>query len=210
MKSLIKISAFILLAISVFCFTGCTLAKDINDSVKLPEQYGIAYEIENADGTVHVVKKVQDAEGNVYFKSGSTELLFIKGERYYSLYEKDENGVFVTSNAADGYSLTYVDEATAEFSECAEYSKKRFIPGVSSDGETTMLGRDCLIYTIKVGFDANGVTYTLFTDKETGVCLAWQEKGTVGGHEIAPSGLSFECVEFVVGNVASLKELINE
>lgn len=217
MKVITKIVAVLALGAMLFSLAGCSLdifnndiAETVNGSVTMPEQYSIAYEVETAEGAVYTVKKVQDSDGNIYFKSGENEMLFIKGDKLYSLYVKDSDGKFISRDLADGYNMSYIDTATAEFATYAEQSKKQFIPGMKNDGEKEVLGRTCLVYSVSVGAENTGVTYTFLVDKETGICLGWEESKMVAGNELGSDGEIFECTEFITENVPSLKDLIKE
>lgn len=215
MKMLKRIFGLLLTAGMICCFAGCSLdildndiAATVNSSVTMPEQYSITYEIETTEGTIHTVKKALDSDGNIYFKSGSTELLFMKGDKHYTLYEKNADGQFVSSDSAEGYNLTYVEEATSEFSNYAQKSKNQFLPGMNSDGEKEFLGRTCLTYSIHVGAENIGVTYTFLVDEETGICLGWEEAQKVADFDLGADGEIFECTQFITEGVPSLEELI--
>lgn len=215
MKGLKRIIPVLLIGAAALSLAGCSfdftqkgIAGTINNSVSLPNQYRITYEVESTDGAIRTVSKSKDSDGNIYFKSGDTELLFIAEGKNYVLYKNEKNGKFsaVDSNAV--YNATYVNSATNEFTQYAEKSKEQFNPGMKSNGEQEMLSRTCRVYGVKIGTANTAVTYTLFVDKETGVCLGWKEEKQVAGHDLDADGEMFRCTEFITKEVPSLKTLI--
>lgn len=217
MKSYKKAILALLTGISVIALSGCSMdlknndiATIINNSVTMPEQYSITYEIENAAGEIWTIQKTKDSEGNVYFESAYEELLFIKEDEHYTLYKKDVDGNFTIQGINAVYNETYVDTATDEFLAYAERSKQQFLPGMESTGEQEVNGRICLVYGVKLGSVDTSITYTFFVDKETGICMGWDETNKVSGHEIDGNGEIFSCTEFITEDVPSLKELINK
>lgn len=212
MKLISKIISILLAGAVLLGLSGCDsdIARTINESVTLPEQYSITYEVETTTGEVRTVRKIQDADGNVYFLSGNEEMLFIKDGDLYALYEKDFSGEYVARGIQAAYNEAYVDSVSAEFLDYAERSIKKFIPGIEQTGEQEVLGRTCLVYGVTVGAESTGVTYTFFVDKETGICMGWDEIKKVSGHDLGTDGEEFTCTEFVTENIPSLKDLITE
>ncbi|MGM9602944.1 MAG: hypothetical protein ACI3W5_15340 [Faecousia sp.] len=221
MKKFIKGILFLLVITSVlavaFGLTGCSagfsgndIAKTINESVTMPEQYSITYEVESASGEIHTVQKMVDSEGNTYFKDGAEELLFIKEENNYALYQKDADGCFTTKDGSAVYNSTYVKTSTAAFLTYAERSKKQFIPGMNESGEKEVLGRTCLVYSVGVGAEDTGVTYSVLVDKETGICMGWEEAKAIFGHDVGIDGENFTCTEFLTEDIPSLRTLLGE
>lgn len=212
MKHLKAIILSVLIGVSLLLFASCDLpnAGEIDGSVTLPEQYSITYELETPEGVVTTVKKAVDAEGNVYFKSGDIEKLFIKDGKLYKLYTKDEGGNFTVLDTSASYNQTYVDNETAEFMTYAEQSKKQFIPGVKSGAEQELLGRTCLVYTIKLGGDNTNLSYFFYVDKETGICLGFESDKQIAGAELGADGQVFHCTEFLTEDIEPLSNLILE
>lgn len=212
MKLISKIISILLAGVALLGLSGCDsdIASTINESVTLPEQYSITYEVETATGEVRTVRKIQDADDNVYFLSGNKEMLFIKDGDLYALYEKDSSGEYVARGIQAAYNEAYVDSVSAKFLDYAERSIKKFIPGMEQTGEQEALGRTRLVYGVTVGAESTGVTYTFFVDKETGICMGWDETKLVSGHDLGTDGEVFTCTEFVTENIPSLKDLITE
>lgn len=213
MKHTKKMMAVLLTSVAMFSFGGCSvsendIAETVNNSVMIPEQYSIAYEIESANGITHTVKKVKNSEGNIYFQSGNEEILFIAENDHYVLYEKDAEGHFTASDNSSMYNDTYVNAETVEFLKYAEQSKDQFIPGIECNGEKEILGRDCLSYSVKIGTNNTAVTYSFLVDQETGICMEWREEKQIGGIEKSADSDLFTCTGFVTENIFPLQNLI--
>ncbi len=212
MKKIITLIASALLAvimISGLCSCGLLDKADaISKAVTYPEQYSITYDIENTDGVHTTIKKTVDAEGNVYFLSADSEMLFIKNGNTYTLYEKNTEGVFVASGTTETYNATYVKNATAKFSEYAEQSKNQFMPTAKNKGEQTILDRACSVYEVKLGGENNGIKYSYYVDNETGICLGFESGKSIAGFDLGADDEIFTCTEFIISDVASLKDLI--
>lgn len=214
MKHLKTIILFALVGATLLLFAGCGIdwpsADEIDNSVTLPEQYSITYEVETPEGVIRTIKKTVDADGNVYFKSGDIEKLFVKDGNLYALYTKDADGNFTALDTSNAYNQSYVDTETAGFMTYAEQSKKQFIPGMESSGEEVRLERTCLVYTIKLGGDNTGISYSFYVDKDTGICLGFESDKHIAGSDLGADGEVFRCTEFVTENIESLKNLISE
>lgn len=216
MKFFRKISSILLVGVALLGLAGCgadfwdnSIAQTVESSVALPEQYSITYEVETAVGEVHTVSKIQDGDGNIYFRSGDEEHLFIKDGDLYALYEKDSAGEYVARGMQAAYNKTYVDSVSAEFLTYAERSKQQFMPGMEASGEEEVLSRNCLVYGVTVGAESTGVTYSFFVDKETGICMGWDESKRVSGQNLGADGEVFICTEFNTEDIAPLTELIH-
>lgn len=203
--------------LGALCLSGCSsrfsqenIVAAVSDSVSFPEQYSIAYEVETAEGMIYTVKKSRDAAGNIYFKSKDKEMLFLAEEGNYILYQKNGNGEFVRSDQDTSYNAGYLDSVTEEFMRYAEMSKNQFIPGVKASGEQKEAGRDCVVYQVKIGTDNTAVSYSFLADKETGICLGWDEGRMVGGYELEDGKESFHCTEFITEDVSPLELLIGK
>lgn len=209
MRKFVRALVLALVGVALASFVGCNLpsVQNVQDLVQYPEQYSITYEIESKDGTVTKVQKIVDGQGNVYFKSGDAEKLFIKDGNQYTLYEKDESGAFAASADAT-YVQTYVTEQTKVFSQYAEMSRNQMMPTAKQSGTATVLGRECLVYTISVGGANTGVHYSYFVDKQTGICMGYDSGMSALGFEMGADGDVFRCTEFETENIASLSDLI--
>ena len=217
MNGLKGLTSALLMGLMVFSISGCSgnfietgVAETISNSVTIPKQYSIVYEVETADGTIFTVEKTKAGEGNIYYKSREKEQLFLAEGTSYVLYEKDEAGIFVASNQGITYNEDYVTSATADFIELTEKSKEKFMPGMKSDGEQEKSGRTCLIYSVSVGTSSTAVTYTLAVDKETGICLGWDETKKVVGNDMAADKDTFTCTQFLIEDIPSLEQLADK
>jgi len=191
--------------------TGCsteTLEKAAGEAaensrvVSLPDQYSIVYEVENADGTIVTVEKTRDESGNIYFRSGKTEKLYVRtSDNHYNIYEKDSEGNFKLSSDWKGNTAAYVQTETKSFLEYAEASSKKNSPPINSTGDCEVAGRSCETYEFKSGAGDYAVTYTLQVDKETEVCMAWEKTSTASGTRTGVNEKTFRCTRFQVENI---------
>lgn len=186
------------------------IADEINTSVTIPNQYSISYKIEDATGVVRTMTKTVDADGNVYFSYDKIEQLFIKEGELYQLYQKDSNGEYKATDTQAAYNQTFVDSETSDFLEFAQQSKKQFIPGIKSNGEQDVVGRTCYVYSVALGSEKNGISYSFYVDKETGICLGFESGKTAAGVDLGIDGEIFTCTEFATEDVPSLIELLPE
>lgn len=217
MKRFKSLISALLVGAVIFSSTGCSnaftgngIAETINNSVTMPEQYSIIYEVESADDVIFTVEKVKDSDGNIYYKSENEELLFLKDGTNYVQYEKNEAGAFVAADQDVTYNADYVASATDGFMEYAEKSKEKFMPGIKNRGEQEKSGRICLVYSVSVGTANTAVTYTFSVDKETGICIAWEEAKKVAGNDMEADDDTFTCTEFITEDVPSLKSFIGK
>ncbi|MBQ7378713.1 MAG: hypothetical protein IJW70_03420 [Clostridia bacterium] len=203
-----KILVYVLIGAAMAAFAGCDLpsVSDVENMVTYPEQYSITYEVESKDGSVTEIRKIVDGEGNVYFKSGTTELLYIKDGNQYTEYSKNEDGVFVKFEGST-YVQTYVEQQTKQFTDLAEMSRNQMMPTAKKSGDTQVLGRQCFVYTITVGGEKTGVHYSYYVDKETGICLGYESGMSAAGFDLGADSDVFRCTEFVTENIDSLKAL---
>lgn len=51
---------------------------------KLPKQYFITYEVSDENGTVKVISKAADTDGNIYYKADEEYLFLREGENFIS------------------------------------------------------------------------------------------------------------------------------
>lgn len=214
MKLLTKLISVLLVGTTLFGMAGCSadfgnndIAQKVDGSVSFPAQYSIAYEVKTSDGEIRTVKKSVDSEGNIYFCSDSEETLFIKDGKHYALYQK-QSGIFTANENSAVYDSIYVDAATSELLTYAERSKQQFLPGMKDNGEKEVLNRTCLVYSVGVGYGDTGITYSVLIDKETGICLGWDETKEIFGNNERADGEIFICTEFITENVPTLKGLI--
>ena len=211
-----KMIFWVLMQTFVFSLCACSLqtlpenlTQRILDSVERPPQYSISYEVTSENGEITDVQKIVDENGNIYFRNGSEELLFIREGNQFTLYTPNDSGAFTVQNDTK-YTPAYVDTATASFDTYANFSRKQFTPGMQSDREQIIAGRSSQAYSISIGAAGTGVQYILQVDKETGVCLGWQEEKQVMGHSIQADGETFICTEFLTEQISGLDALIHD
>jgi len=190
--------------------TGCTEnleqkageAAENSRIVSLPDQYSIVYEVENADGTTVSIEKIRDESGNIYFRSGETEKLYIRtSDNHYNIYEKDSEGIFKLSSDWKGNTAALVQNETKSFLEYAETSSKKNSPPINSTGDCEVAERSCETYEFKTGAGDYAVMYTLQVDKETEVCMAWEKTSTASGARTGVNEKTFRCTRFQVENI---------
>jgi len=191
------------------CMTGCSeLGKmaeksaEINQSVSLPEQYRIAYEVTGHDGKTVKIEKAKDESGNIYYRFGETEKLFIKtNDNQYSIYEKDSDGNFKLLSDWKGHTATYVQNETKDFLKYAEALLRINSPNNKSTGDCEVSKRVCAGYEYKIGAGKTAVTYTLQVDKETGICMSFERtfesKNNIGINDFE----TIKCIEFQTENI---------
>ena len=177
-----------------------SLTTEINNAVSFPEEYFITYEVEHGDGTVSTVAKGVDAEGIIYYRSGNLEVLYVPAEALYDRYERDESGVFTKSSYGISYTASRVEQETKEFTDYADKSLDRYLPTVKENGEDDFLSRTCDSCEITVGIESFNKTYTFLVDKETGICLSWEESNTLYGN-VNTDEVAFRCLEFQTDNI---------
>ena len=188
------------------CMTGCSeLGKiaeksaEINQTVSLPEQYRIAYDVTGHDGKTVKIEKAKDQSGNIYFRFGETEKLFIKtSDNQYSIYEKDNDGNFKLLSDWKGHTATYVQNETKDFLKYAETSSSQTN---KSTGDCKVLERDCEGYEMKIGAGNTAVTYTIKTDKETGVCMTYEKTSGNKNNVGVNNEETFKCALFQTENI---------
>lgn len=207
LKKLIALSVSLVILMLTFVGCGATSAEDVINSVTMPTTYSIEYEIES-EGIIKTMKKTVDEEGNIYFLSNETEVLFIKKGSNYSLYERNEEGVFSESNKTQSYNLSYINEYTSEFTEYAEYTKKQFLPTAKNKGTVTYADRECVVYEINVGFSGTGVTYEIYSDSSTGICMYYNSHMSAFGINLPSDDISFKCTSFETKNIDLLTSII--
>ena len=203
-----KFALMLLAAVFAIALVSCDLPsyEEINGAVELPDTYSITYQIREKGGAIRTVAKTRDGEGNVYFRSGDEEYIFIKDGIGFAEYKKDEYGTFVKSGAVmDG---SYVNEVTKEFTSLAEKSLMKLVPGIEEDGETELLGRACRVYSVKLGGDGHNLTYSYYVDIETGICLGFETEAILGNVSIEPDEEIFVCIEFSDSYEGSLRAIV--
>lgn len=171
------------------------------ETPKLPTAYRITYEMENGDGTLSLITMAKDEEGNLYYQNGSEELWFLPQENGYIQALSDENGELVPISTGVILKMESVREKTAPFWACVEMSDKLIAPGFSHAGTSEIAGRTCDLYTNTMGIAVLNVTYQLYIDQETGICLGWTEEKETGIFDSEASEGTFLCSEFQTEDV---------
>jgi len=191
------------------CMTGCSeldkmaeKSAEVNQSVSLPEQYRIAYEVTGFDGKTVQIEKAKDESGNIYFRFGEIEKLYIKtSDNQYSIYEKDNDGKFKLLSDWKGHTASYVQNETKDFLKYAEALVRIGSPSNESTGDCEVSKRVCAGYEFKIGASSTAVTYTLQVDKETGVCMSFEKtfesKNNIGINDFE----TIKCTLFQTENI---------
>ncbi len=207
-----KTSLLILSSLTLaFSMTACSRIQDhamsivekTNNTVTMPEQYSITYEVQTPEeDVITLISKACDGEGNIYFSGADTELVFLNaGEGKYRLFEKGDDGSLSESTDGKFYTADYINTATEAFIACAEQSKEQYVPGFKEAEESAVLNRTCRVFKNKIGISGMNVTYILLADKETGICLGYNEAAETGIFTSEPSKTVFTCTEFTTDHV---------
>lgn len=167
----------------------------------LPSEYWITYEMENGDGTISRITMAKDSEGNLYFQNGEEELWFLTDGSGYVQAMPDEDGILSPVSTGTILKESAVQKSTAAFWDCVETSDKLIAPGFSHAGTTTVAERACDLYTQTMGVAGLNVTYNLYIDQETGICMGWTEDKETGIFDSDPSEGTFLCAEFQTDSV---------
>lgn len=171
------------------------------ESQGLPSEYWITYEMENGDGTISRITMAKDGEGNLYFQNGGEELWFLADGSGYVQAVPDEDGVLSPVSTGTILKESSVQKSTAAFWDCVETSDKLIAPGFSHAGTATVVERTCDLYTHTMGVAGLNVTYNLYIDQETGICMGWTEDKETGIFDSEPSEGTFLCTEFQTDSV---------
>ena len=183
---------------------GQKTAAIVYRAIKLPSQYFITYEVSGEDGIVKTVSKAVDDNGNIYYKSGQ-EYLFLQEGKNYVLYQR-EDGTFVKQDG-DKYQKTYVDELTEDFNKYVE--KGRLTADGSPNGEVSIAGRSCDVYSITISFANFEQGYQYAVDQETNACLELLSEKTISGFK-KEGEESFGCIRFDTGQIDLEKEFLQK
>lgn len=171
------------------------------ESQGLPSEYWITYEMENGNGTISRITMAKDGGGSLYFRNGGEELWFLTDGSGYVQAIPDEDGVLTPTSTGTILKESSVQKSTSAFWDCVETSNKLIAPGFSHDGTATVAERTCDLYTHTMGIVGLNVTYNLYIDQETGICLGWTEDKETGIFDSEPSEGTFLCTEFQTDSV---------
>ena len=210
MKTVNKVVLMVIAMVMIAGLIGCGNGNVIEDlkngltldaEITMPEEYQITYEKHNIDATISTICCAKDAEGNIYFQNGDEKIWFMREENGYVEMQLDANGVLI--QIEDGVLVTdeYVAEATEIFLMCVQESDKALAPGFELVGEQVVAGRTCDVYENKLGIENMNVTYSVLIDRETGICMGWQENADTGMFESNTDIGTFICTEFVTEGV---------
>lgn len=190
--------------------SGCDVpsADEINNAVAFPKAYCIEYQVRDKDGVIRIVSKTKDECGNIHFRSGDSETMFIKDGTCFVEYVKNGDGTF---SCEEGKKVDehYVDNATAEFDEYAEQAKMKYLPGIESQGEQELLGRTCFVYQVKVGLDSHHISFAYYVDKETGICLGFDSNMELANISVGTDDTVFTCTRFATDGIEDLSVMLN-
>lgn len=180
------------------------LDRDGVAALALPETYRIAFDLTVDDGMRVVrVEKAVDAQGNVYVGAGSDGLLFVRQATGYEAYALQPDGGFALVDG-DLRTDACVEAASRDFEDCVA----KVLPALGKAafvGTDDVAGRTCEHYELTVGLVGFTQTFEFDVDAETGACLRWASRGSLGGHELE-SSVDLVCTQFET-DVAELAEL---
>lgn len=169
---------------------------------ELPAEYQITYEMENGDGTLTLITMAKDHDGNLYYQAGSEQMWFLAVESGYMQAAPSEDGTLTAISTGTILKESSVRESTESFWDCVETSQKLIAPGFSNAGSATVAERNCDLYTNAMGVAGMNVTYQLYIDQETGICLGWTEEKETGIFSSDPSEGTFLCTEFLTDTIS--------
>lgn len=169
--------------------------------IRLPEQYRITYEMENGDGTISLITMAKDGNGNLYCRDADRELWYMPRQSGYVQAELDDEGRLTAVSESKILKENTVRKDMETFWDCVETSGKLIAPGFTHAGTAEMAGRTCDLYTNTMGIEGLNVTYNLYVDQETGICLGWTETKETGIFDSEPSEGTFTCTEFQTDSV---------
>ncbi len=172
--------------------------QEEKDSIAYPAEYRITYERSNGDGTVTLITRARDGEGNVYYREGEEELYFYLQDGSYFLL-RSENGELTEVSPGTLYTEKYVEDASVLFFDCAE--TRASAPGFEEAEGRTVAGRQCRAYENTIGNEEMSVTYIVLIDSETSVCLGMLREAHLGGFGGDGGEDSFICTEFATDGV---------
>lgn len=207
MKRTASIILCAVLALTALMLSSCGVITELINSVNYPDSYSLTYEVTTAEGSIYTLTKTIDKNGNVYIKTEDKEQLYLNDNGKYTLYEKNEDGEFVTTDDQK-YTKKSVEEATSAIDQYAKESQNKLMPTAKNAGEGEVAGRTCDVYKLGVGGDNNGAYYYYFVDTETGICLGVEVQQTALGQELDYDGESFVCTELITENVEDLSTKI--
>ncbi len=166
------------------------------DYFSLPNEFRITYEMENGDGTLSLITLSKNGDGELHYQNASEEKWFLAQGNGYIQAQPDEGGKLVPISAGTILKDTAFQDQTLDFWNCAEASEKRFAPGFEWERTEIIAGRTCDLYTNYLGIDNMNVTYLLYVDQETGICLGWMEDAETWIFDTQPAKGTFLCSEF--------------
>ena len=209
MKKIILVVLTVAIALALLSFTSCGIINKVENAVVYPDTYSITYEIATSEGLVHTITKTVDANGNIYFKSIDEEKLYINNNGTYTLYEKNDLGIFATVEGAR-YTREAVEKDIALFEKYSKQSTNKFIPTARKSDTTTVAGRNADVYKIGVNLLAVSFHHYYLIDSETGICLGVSVNNKVFGKDSKANEETFVCVEFITNNIEDLSNKITK
>lgn len=172
-----------------------------SSACRLPAEYRITYERNNGDGTISRITMAKDGEGNLYYRNGSVEQWFLAEGSGYTLAVPDDGGRLAEISSGLILKVSAVQQNTASFWDCVETADKASAPGFSLTDTASVAGRTCDLYTCSIGISGLNVTYQLYIDQQTGICLGWTEDRETGIFDAEESEGTFICTEFQTENI---------
>ena len=170
------------------------------NKIEMPDSYYISYMTEKEKGIMTHLIKAKDEKGNIYYQVGNKKRWFAKKNAAYRSFFLEDNGRVVLEEDKD-FTDAYVYEVTKEFQRCTDKSLLQRIGKAEYQENCCVAGRECEEYTVTVKAAVFSQCFSCMVDKQTGICLKWQQKANLNGFEIHPGG-NFECIEFLTNQVS--------
>lgn len=209
MKKVFSLIACSILALLMIVLPSCDTLSKLDDAVKYPEFYTLAYEVTTSDGKIFTVAKTVDRDGNVYYKNAEKEAVYILDGSGFIKYEKGTDGSFAKASEVK-LTKEAVKAEVSDINDYAEQSKNKLMPTAKQEADAEILGRVCEVYKLGVGNDSNSSYTYYYVDKESGICLKLETKNIALNTEVPHNEENFVCTEFSVDNVIKVAELIEK
>ena len=179
----------------------------------LKGNYSITYKFgasDNGKVTEYDYQKTIKTDKGFYFSSESESaselntsgVLYIKdGDKYYR-YSYDSSAGKFTKDDNYGVDAEYIEDYGYLNMWYMTYYGTWGGDQMKPAGTEKVAGRTCNKYTYKVSAIVVSLTYSFSIDKETGVCMKYNFKGSALGS--GSGSIAFECTEFLTGSGVTL------
>ena len=184
--------------------------------VAMPDAYSVSYARKGENGQEFTTTLERDADGNIHYIDGDTELVYVRTEGKYRRYAVTAGGF----GKGDGVLLSArsVRKQTKAFWNCADQTFLKW-QGMDFIGETEYLGRAGSKWHAEPGTITFSYQGELIFDTETGICLDYAADELIRGavftvtdegkilidiapYDIGGDEMSFRCTRFETENVS--------